>query len=822
MAGQLLGGPPRATAQLSLLPTGSSQESEADSSSEQPEAPPPVSLADIPVERRAFVARQRQIERGLAAAAGTIAAFETELEALGERITRLLGPSGRPLAERSVNELLDLEAALRGDLADSERLVAELDGEVRQLEGILDELDTLASRWQKLEAVAVERGAPEAIVESARSTAAEVDELASRTRGRRNELLEQLESMTRVDTTLDTLQAETGRRRQEAQTQIVDARTQPIWQLSLVPSAYWEALGSRVRRDLASVIDYVSRYRYRLLIALLLLLAGCAWLWPRLRQAAPPADDHRGPSARRPLRHPLAASALLVLMGLGTLATGAPRPFYDLLSLFSVVPAAILVAATFGRRARPLIVAVAVARILSSLDRYVAISPLLDRSVLLVQSLGLASVLVWQLRQSGWEDTLPNPRVRRLARASAWLAVLLLAVTVLGVIFGLVSLARYLGDAVISILGATLVLLALTYLLYGVGQLLLGVWPLRGLRVVRRHRERVERFWRRLLVVGGSFLWTLATLSAFGVLDRVPAALDRTMALSVTLGSLTITLGNVVTFVLVVALALLLARLVTFLLDEQFLPALPLERGLPWAISTAVRYAILLAGFALAAMAAGLDLTHATILVGAFSVGLGFGLQNVVNNFFSGLILMFERPIKIGDMVEIGSLAGHVTEIGIRSSTVKTFQGAEVIVPNAELISKEVVNWTLSNRFRRVEIPVGVAYGSDVEQVMALLLETVQGHEQVTPEPAPQVLFTGFGDSSLDFELRCWVTDVDHTLIVSTDLRVAVERTLREHDVEIPFPQRDVHVIAEGEEAESEERAKSAVEPDSSVTEDPR
>jgi small-conductance mechanosensitive channel len=207
-----------------------------------------------------------------------------------------------------------------------------------------------------------------------------------------------------------------------------------------------------------------------------------------------------------------------------------------------------------------------------------------------------------------------------------------------------------------------------------------------------------------------------------------------------------------------------------------------------------VRYSILAAGFLIAVAAAGIPLSNFAIILGALGVGIGFGLQNVVNNFVSGLILAFERPIQIGDTVEVGPLLGEVRQIGIRASTVRTFDGAEVIVPNGDLISAQVVNWTLSDQRRRIRLPVGVAYGTDPQRVIDLLQEVASRHEDVQKDPEPVVLFKGFGESSLDFELRFWTSAYERWVQVSSEVAVSVNTALNEAGITIPFPQRDLHV----------------------------
>jgi small-conductance mechanosensitive channel len=175
-------------------------------------------------------------------------------------------------------------------------------------------------------------------------------------------------------------------------------------------------------------------------------------------------------------------------------------------------------------------------------------------------------------------------------------------------------------------------------------------------------------------------------------------------------------------------------------------------------------------------------------------VGIGIGLQDVVNNFVSGLILLFERPIQLGDTVEVGTLRGDVKRIGMRSSTVRTFDGAEVIVPNSQFVSAQFVNWTLSDRQRRISLPVGVAYGTDPTRVIGILTEVARANDDILNHPEVQALFCGFGESSLDFELRVWTDRFDNWRQVQSDLSVAINAALREAEIEIPFPQRDLHI----------------------------
>jgi len=191
----------------------------------------------------------------------------------------------------------------------------------------------------------------------------------------------------------------------------------------------------------------------------------------------------------------------------------------------------------------------------------------------------------------------------------------------------------------------------------------------------------------------------------------------------------------------------------------------------------------------------GVSLTHLTVVAGAFSVGIGFGLQSIVNNFVSGLILLFERPLHVGDLVEVGDLLGEVRRIGIRASTVRTMRGADIIVPNADLVTKQMTNWTLGDRLRRIDLPVGISYGTEPGEVIAILERVAKSHPDVLGTPGPKCLLTGYGDSSINFELRAWTDKIDDWTRIRSDLAVALYNAGKEAGLTFPFPQREVRIL---------------------------
>ena len=253
-----------------------------------------------------------------------------------------------------------------------------------------------------------------------------------------------------------------------------------------------------------------------------------------------------------------------------------------------------------------------------------------------------------------------------------------------------------------------------------------------------------------------------------------------------------------VVFAFTVWFSFLLARWVQVLLQEDVFSRVRTSRGVPYAVSNLARYSVICLGFLVGLSAAGVEVTKLAVVAGGLGVGIGFGLQNVVNNFVSGLILLFERPIDVGDTIELSDTSGTMKRIGIRASVIRTFDGAEVIVPNGMLISDKVTNWTLSDRRRRVDLNVGVEYGTPAQRVIDLLVDVAKANPKVIRDPEPVAFFENFGDSSLDFKLRAWF-DADsstNTHTIHSDIAVAVQQALEDASIGVPFPQRDLRLIS--------------------------
>jgi small-conductance mechanosensitive channel len=305
--------------------------------------------------------------------------------------------------------------------------------------------------------------------------------------------------------------------------------------------------------------------------------------------------------------------------------------------------------------------------------------------------------------------------------------------------------------------------------------------------------DRIEKRGLQIIAILAVFYWIKSFTISLDVSREFFDAINSFLTSERNIGTLQITIGSILAMILILLITFVIAGLLKVLIENVILKKSKLPRGVPAAISVTIRYFLIVLGFIMALSAAGIELGKFSLLAGALGVGIGFGLQNIVNNFISGLILVYERPLNVGDTIEVENLLGQVNRIGIRSSNVKTYDGAEVVVPNGNLISNQLINWTLSDNKRRIEIKVGVAYGSDPNVVVELLEKVARENEEVMKDPAPWALFEEFGDSSLNFRLLFWVP-YDIGIGTKSKVAIGIYNIFKENNIEIPFPQIDLHL----------------------------
>jgi small-conductance mechanosensitive channel len=316
-------------------------------------------------------------------------------------------------------------------------------------------------------------------------------------------------------------------------------------------------------------------------------------------------------------------------------------------------------------------------------------------------------------------------------------------------------------------------------------------------KTIHINHDIVENNFKNIVIGLAMFYFVVSYLKNINIYDDLATSFFRNLNTERQLGDSVFTFSSIILFFTIILGSIYIANLINTALDTADNKKQFKNRTSFGSIMLLLRFFIISVGFIVGIIASGIPVNQITVLMGALGVGIGFGLQNIFNNLVSGLIIAIEKPVSVGDMVELGNDTGWIKEIGIRSSNLQTYDGAEVIVPNGELISNKVTNWTLSNKRRRMELPIGVSYKSDPHIVRDLLQQILNEHHEIMKNPEPYLLFTGLGESSLNFSMYFWVSDFVEAKRIRSEVLFRVFDVLKEHQIEIPFPQQDIHLYTE-------------------------
>ena len=419
-----------------------------------------------------------------------------------------------------------------------------------------------------------------------------------------------------------------------------------------------------------------------------------------------------------------------------------------------------------------------------------------------ITAIGLMVLLAALGRSKLWCRPSDISETRETWLTGRWSAVpamtLLAAIVVIGLVLaGYVPLGYFAATRIFYLLGLIGLFICARAIFREILKLILERFVVStsdGTEDEQDQEESQLMFWLGLVLdIGLALLTLIPAVLVLGAdwIDVRDAVTDAFFGF--TIGSVTISISGILAAIATFMAILWATRMIQVTADTKIFPKTKMDEGVRNSFRTLIGYA----GFTIAVLAAigvvGADLSSLAIVAGALSVGIGFGLQSVVSNFVSGLILLFERPIKVGDWIVTSSGQGFVRRISVRSTEIETFDRSSIIVPNSELIANSVTNMTLGNKLGRIVLPVGVSYDSDPEAIMAILLELTVAHPKVLKLPEPNVIFSGLGDSSLDFEVRAFVRDIGGGVGVSSELRVAIFKRFKAEKIEIPFPQRVIH-----------------------------
>lgn len=763
-------------------------------------APAAIPVAEVARQAGEVADLLRSVD-GTLAPSPRIESIEAELPALSARLAARLDQTRKTLdAEPSLGALDGLTEAWQSSRLTMAAWVEALTAQAIRLDEQGARLGSLKETWTRTRQSVRAAGAPGGVLERVDAVLAAIETARPRVEAARAATLVLQDRVARELSRCEDALVEVAQARRRAAGDLFVRDRPPIWQVRPHTLSHAAAeLRSTVEAQRVATGQLIRDRSDDIAVraGLVLVLAGALWLARRRARGQGPAAavTRLGPL----LEHPLAAAIVLGLLASMWIQSEGPRVARTFAEIGALVPLVLILRGLVAPQVLPGVYALAAFFLVDRLRGLVIGLPLFEHYLLLLEMLAAAGALWWFIRRGRARALVAGMGsvIGPTVRVALGLALAGFVVAFVSAFFGHMSLARLVASGIFASGYLALMLEVGRRLASALVSFALRVRPLGGLGMVELHRPRLEQRAHAILHALAVIVWVVGTLDYFALLMPSWEWTRRILGAELTRGAFSISLGDVIAFALTVWLAFLLSSLVRFVLKEEVFPHVNLEPGLPYALTTVAQYVIVSVGFIIALLVLGVNLDRVTVLGGALGVGVGFGLQSIVNNFVSGLIVLFERPVRVGDAVQIGDIQGEVRRIGIRSSTVVSGEGAEVIVPNSMLVAQPVVNWTPTVFRRRLDIPVNVAYGTAPEDVLKVLTDVAGAHPDVAAQPPPEAFFLGFGDSALRFELRSWTARLDRHFAVKSELGVAVYAALRKAGMTIPFPQQEVRLHRE-------------------------
>lgn len=662
-------------------------------------------------------------------------------------------------------------------------------------------LASLRDSWARSREGSASAGAPKVVLDQIDSIVAAINTTRTRVETRLSALLLAQYRLAQLQRRTDEALSRTAQARSDRLHRLGQRDGPPLWDRGIWAGAVEQTAAAGrdvVGAGRALVAEVGQQHAPRVPLHAMLFLILLAVLW-RGRRAARRwnADDPTIGTVVEVFNRPFSSALVISCFAAPWMYEEATPTLMRLVALMAIVPVLRLIRPSLDRSVASILYVFGALFLVDAIRSVIASAPLFEHLVFLAEMLAASGATLWVLRSQRTQmavvpevDTMEAGALRLFGRL---LLAAFASAFVLGSL-GYVGLGRLIGAGALGSAYFGLAILAALQVTKGLLAVLLRSRPLGLLSSVQHARAALEQRLVRALRWIGALAWIAATLASLTLLPAVASGVRQVLTAQWGWGAIRISLGDLAIFALTIWLSFVVASAVRLLLSEDVFPRVRLAKGLPLAMSLVIQYALVLSGFTLALAALGVDLTKLTILAGAFGVGAGLGLQNLVNNFASGLILLFERPLHLGDVVQITGVGGEVRHIGARATLVRTADGAEVFIPNSQLVSQNVTNWTYSDLRRRIVLPVKAAYGTAPKQVSELLTAIAAKHALVLDQPAPAVVLMGFGEYSLDFELRVWTDRFGDAETIQSELADAVYAGLAEARIELPVPRRDVRL----------------------------
>ena len=486
---------------------------------------------------------------------------------------------------------------------------------------------------------------------------------------------------------------------------------------------------------------------------------------------------------------------LIVLLSVFSLSD-APKSVRELLLYLIMIPTIRIIMTVVHKKVMPYLYAYFILYFLSLMEKNAIGFDLDDRIFNIIISLSLISLIVIFVQKKA-ADFISFGLIKTMIYRSLPVVLLFLVVSIVANIYGAVLLSEKIAHGVFTLLHASIIFYVITIILSGYVIILLRRRISSSSNILDQYVVKIERTTTTVIKLFMIAWWFKVVTQIIGVKDKISELFTFVLEQSWVVGSTTISVASLVSFVSILIGTWLLARFVHVILEVEVFSRIKLSRGMPTAISTVSNYIIVISGILIALSSLGVSTEQFALVFGALGVGIGFGLRNIIANFVSGVIMVFERPIQIGDTIEVDNTMGKVMKIGTRASAIQTFDGSEVIMPNEQFISSKIINWTLSDERRRKVLQIKVAFDSDIDKVLEIMHDVAFDHESVLKDPEPLSTFQGFGDYYLEFKLYYWLAD--NLIVAQSDIAIGVYRGLKAAKIATPMPIQELVIPQEKE-----------------------
>jgi potassium efflux system protein len=700
-----------------------------------------------------------------------------------------------------------------------------------QLDAALSQLAPLQKTWTLTLDATQAAKAPEPIIQQAQQTLAAIAAAGTPLQAQRATILDLQSRVARESVVCGNVLAQIALVQRRVVGGTFERNSPPIWSSQLWAQArktipfYVGRVGAAIRADFETYLGNFSKWMFHAGLFVVLVLV----FWAMRRQVRQWETASRTElSAAMVFEHPFAAALALTLITVTSPFAHVPVMVWSLLEVLAFAPMIILIRPVLRAQLVYVLYLLGTLFAIDTARQAFAGVPLIGQAILAFESFLGMVVLGWLLTFGS--PHLSDGKKSETGRSNGlrlvgYFVLLAFTVSLMAAAAGYTNLARLLTPGIVAGGATALVLYVSVRMATGVVAFAFRIWPMRNLHMVQNHRDLLEKRIYRIFLWLGTIGWTIRFLDYMGLLEPTLSTGRAFLAMKLERGAISISVEDVLLFLLTILLSYVVSSFIRFVLQEDVYPRVRVAPGESYAISSLLHYIILTVGFLIAIGLLGVNLTKVTVLAASLGVGIGFGLQGVVNNFVSGLILLFERPIHAGDTIEVGNLLGEVRRIGMRASRVHTWEGSDIIVPNSQLVSDKVTNWTLSDRLKRIDLSVGVSYGTDPRVVIGILESTSGANPRILKSPPPEGHFLGYGDSSINFQLWVWTDQFHDWPRIRSELAVAVYDAVYAAGITFPFPQRDVHLrddsvlgilrsipkekqVAKRDDAESTERGK--------------